>query len=89
MAASFVFTASLWVFPAFYALAHGSHHEMVKHKLLAGEGKGKRGDGDCCAAYGDADADDAPGEEDEGHAEDEHVASTIDLPKPLYRTLYL
>ncbi|CAE7759441.1 sdcS, partial [Symbiodinium sp. CCMP2456] len=36
VAASFVFTASLWVFPAFYALAHGSHHEMVKHKLLAG-----------------------------------------------------
>ena len=37
VAASFVFTASLWVFPAFYALAHGSHYEMVKRKLLAGE----------------------------------------------------
>lgn len=36
VAASFVFTASLWVFPAFYALAHGSHYEMVKRKLLAG-----------------------------------------------------
>ncbi|CAE7197423.1 sdcS [Symbiodinium natans] len=36
VAASFVFTASLWVFPAFYTLAHGSHHDFVQHKLLAG-----------------------------------------------------